>query len=288
MATATGEAPARRARLRASAGGSHGQPARGRPRSIANLQTAGSIDLEAIRAALPAGRLLLEYYRVARHASRLPALPRQPEDRAGGVVRRSCAASCSCCASSSPSSALARTTSNSSSTSCWTPPTPTCTTFYRAVDRSARGALEAAGHLIIAPHDFLHYLPFHALTEAGGLWTSASPSLTRPAPASITSARPSRRRAGGIAGAGDSRSGGAPDLKTRCGRWPPRSRTAEVFVGADATAEVLRERGAHSRFVHIATHGSFRQDNPMFSSISLGIRSSTCSTFTSWTCRPNW
>src|ERR1019366_10733382 len=43
-----------------------------------------------------------------------------------------------------------------------------------------------------------------------------------------------------------------------------------VFLGSAATARVLRERGARSRFVHIATHGWFRQDNPMFSSISLG------------------
>ena len=45
---------------------------------------------------------------------------------------------------------------------------------------------------------------------------------------------------------------------------------AEVFIGPEATHEVLRERGAHARYVHIATHGLFRQDNPMFSSISLG------------------
>jgi CHAT domain-containing protein len=32
----------------------------------------------------------------------------------------------------------------------------------------------------------------------------------------------------------------------------------------------LRQKGAGSRFIHIATHGWFRQDNPMFSSISLG------------------
>ena len=36
------------------------------------------------------------------------------------------------------------------------------------------------------------------------------------------------------------------------------------------TQEVLREKGAVSRFIHIATHGWFRQDNPMFSSINLG------------------
>jgi CHAT domain-containing protein len=45
---------------------------------------------------------------------------------------------------------------------------------------------------------------------------------------------------------------------------------AEVFLGADATHELLSERGAHARYIHIATHGCFRQDNPMFSSISLG------------------
>jgi len=32
----------------------------------------------------------------------------------------------------------------------------------------------------------------------------------------------------------------------------------------------LRENGASSRTIHIATHGYFRQDNPMFSSIRLG------------------
>jgi CHAT domain-containing protein len=45
---------------------------------------------------------------------------------------------------------------------------------------------------------------------------------------------------------------------------------AEVFTGAEATLEVLREKGSQCRFVHIATHGWFRQDSPMFSSISLG------------------
>src|SRR6185503_4642246 len=44
---------------------------------------------------------------------------------------------------------------------------------------------------------------------------------------------------------------------------------AEVFIGSEATESVLREKSSHARFLHIATHGSFRQDNPMFSSISL-------------------
>jgi CHAT domain-containing protein len=43
-----------------------------------------------------------------------------------------------------------------------------------------------------------------------------------------------------------------------------------VLVGTDATAQELQTRGEHSRFIHVATHGFFRRDNPMFSSIRLG------------------
>ncbi|HEY5028674.1 MAG TPA: CHAT domain-containing protein, partial [Candidatus Angelobacter sp.] len=45
---------------------------------------------------------------------------------------------------------------------------------------------------------------------------------------------------------------------------------ARLFMGAEATEEQLRAHGPQSRFIHIATHGYFRQDNPMFSSIRLG------------------
>jgi len=41
-------------------------------------------------------------------------------------------------------------------------------------------------------------------------------------------------------------------------------------LGADATDFVLKNEGSASRIVHIATHGHFRQDSPLFSSIRLG------------------
>jgi CHAT domain-containing protein len=45
---------------------------------------------------------------------------------------------------------------------------------------------------------------------------------------------------------------------------------SELFLGENATVGVLQQKGPHSRLIHIATHGYFRQDDPMFSGIRLG------------------
>jgi CHAT domain-containing protein len=63
---------------------------------------------------------------------------------------------------------------------------------------------------------------------------------------------------------------GAPFILDEIGAVASVMSSPEVFSGPAATLEVLRQKGAASRFIHIATHGRFRQDNPIFSSIRLG------------------
>ena len=131
--------------------------------------------------------------------------------------------------------------------------------------------LKSARHLIVAPHDFLHYLPFHALLASDGqhLGDRFSISYTPSASVYYLCSRKTAAPSGGslVLGVPDA---AAPQIMDEVRAVSQVLPGAEVLVGPAATHDVLREKGARSRFVHIATHGSFRQDNPMFSSIRLG------------------
>jgi CHAT domain-containing protein len=141
--------------------------------------------------------------------------------------------------------------------------------FHRQLIAPIADHLEAA-HLIVAPHEFLHYLPFHALVDGdtilGDRYTiSYTPSASVYYLCSTKNVTASQGAL--VLGVADA---SAPHILDEVAAVSQALPQAEVFLGADATHQVLREKGAHSRIVHIATHGWFRQDNPMFSSISLG------------------
>ena len=127
-----------------------------------------------------------------------------------------------------------------------------------------------AEHLIVAPHDFLHYLPLHALRD-GGEHLDSRYSISYTPSASVyylCCARNVRRAEGALVlGVPDP---AAPQILEEVRTVASVLPNAETFIGPAATHEVLKEKGANARFLHIATHGYFRQDNPMFSSISLG------------------
>jgi CHAT domain-containing protein/tetratricopeptide (TPR) repeat protein len=125
-------------------------------------------------------------------------------------------------------------------------------------------------HLIFVPHGPLHFLPFHALKNGGEYLSdvftvSYAPSATvfSLCQQKATSAAPASL----VLGIADER---APQIldEVRCvSSLLPRS---SLHLGEHATSSLLREKGPESGFLHIATHGVYRQDNPMFSGIRLG------------------
>ncbi len=237
-------------------------------REFANLEAAGSIGLETIRSALPEDAMLVEYYRVG-DAFYVCLLSR-------GILK---------IVELGPVLALRRVLRllrfqlskfrlgpeyvRTFQQQLLEAANEHLREFYRQLIAPIERHLQAA-HLIIAPHGFLHYLPFHALFD-GERYLSDRFSISYTPSASVyhlCSTKPAPPPAGAlILGVPDP---SAPYILDEVKAVSSVLPNAEVFTGAEATLEVLREKGPECRLVHIATHGWFRQDNPMFSSISLG------------------
>src|SRR6185503_7339779 len=129
----------------------------------------------------------------------------------------------------------------------------------------------AVEHLIIVPHAFLHYLPFHALSD-GKRYLIDDFSISYAPSSSIFAVCQSKPLPQGngqtlVLAVPDAR---APFIEEEARFVAAAMGNANLFLGEDATEEQLRIYGPGSRFIHIATHGYFRQDNPMFSSLRLG------------------
>src|SRR5713101_1060179 len=125
-------------------------------------------------------------------------------------------------------------------------------------------------HLIVVPHGPLHFLPFHALQKGeeylcDAFTVSYAPSATvfslcQEKPASVSASSL-------VLGIADDRAPQILDEVKSVAALLPQS---SLHIGDQATSSILREKGPESGLLHIATHGVYRQDNPMFSGIRLG------------------
>lgn len=123
-------------------------------------------------------------------------------------------------------------------------------------------------HLIIVPHGVLHYLPFHALFD-GERYLIDSHTISYAPSASIFSLCQQKSARGQesplVMGLPDEK---APHILCEV-QAVSKALSGDLFIGPKATHEVLKRQGLGSRLIHIATHGTFRHDNPMFSGIRL-------------------
>ena len=125
-------------------------------------------------------------------------------------------------------------------------------------------------HLIFVPHGALHFLPFHALRNEDHYLCEAYTISYAPSATVFTLCQEKAQSDQPI-----SLVMGIPDERASHILGEVESVAAllphpELLVGEQATSGKLKAKGAESGLLHIATHGSYRQDNPMFSGIRLG------------------
>ena len=125
-------------------------------------------------------------------------------------------------------------------------------------------------HLVVVPHGLLHHLPFHAMHDgerylADRFVVSYAPSATVFRLCSLKRARPTDRAL--VLGVPDKR---APMILQEVEAVTAQLPNSRLLLGKEATPEALARWGDDCRIIHLATHGLYRKDNPMFSAIQMG------------------
>jgi CHAT domain-containing protein len=141
--------------------------------------------------------------------------------------------------------------------------------LYRELIEPIRTRLTGK-HTVFVPHGPLHFLPFHAL-RMGEEYLCDVHTISYAPSATVfglcQQKHPRDLRNSLVLGIPDER---APLILSEVQSVAALLPQTELFVGNAATAKVLRERGPDTGVVHVATHGIYRQDNPMFSGIKMG------------------
>ncbi len=124
--------------------------------------------------------------------------------------------------------------------------------------------------LIIVPHQLLHYIPFHALYD-GAKYVVDSYDIVRSPSVSVLKIcrekKIQRTEQDLVLAVPDEMTSYIDEEVQALRRLLPKGL---FFVGSEAREDKLRRYGQTAGKLHIAAHGIFRADNPMFSSLKLG------------------
>jgi CHAT domain-containing protein len=129
-------------------------------------------------------------------------------------------------------------------------------------------ALSLYPHLIVVPHGPLHYVPFHALHDGREFLLERHLISYLPGASLLRYCRELRPAAADSVSIGHSY-GGALPYTVQEARTVASILGGEAILEDKATPARLREMVANCRVLHLAAHGDFRPDNPLFSGLAL-------------------
>jgi CHAT domain-containing protein len=128
--------------------------------------------------------------------------------------------------------------------------------------------LASYSNLIVVPHGPLHYLPFHAL------YIDDTPLLLQkeisylPSASILRHSQEAKTFGTECVVLGHSYKGHLPNAVDEA-RNVAQLLGSKAFVEQEATVAALRAAATNGRILHLATHGDFRSDNPIFSGLAF-------------------
>lgn len=139
-------------------------------------------------------------------------------------------------------------------------------------DRLVRPIEDRLGprRLVIVPHRALHYLPFQALHDGSSYLIERREVSYAPSSAVLQQCLRREKQAlrkALLLGVADER---IPRVREEIKALASLFPEAIVLLDQEATVAALRREAASADVVHLACHGQFRPDNPLFSSLHLG------------------
>jgi CHAT domain-containing protein len=140
--------------------------------------------------------------------------------------------------------------------------------LYQNLLAPLAGQLAAFRRLIIVPHGSLHYVPFHALFDGIKYLVETHEVSYLPASSFLRYSHDVELAGHSMLAVGYSYEDRLPhavaEAKSLGDRWQ-----AELVCGDEATREHVQALMTGRRVIHLATHGEFRHDNPLFSGLAL-------------------
>jgi CHAT domain-containing protein len=123
--------------------------------------------------------------------------------------------------------------------------------------------------LVVVPHRALHYIPFQALYDGVAYVIERHEVVYAPSAAVLDHCvrqTPDNIVRALLVGVPDAR---APRMREEVLALAPLFEHADLLLDEAARLETLRERAPAADLVHLACHGQFRPDSPLFSSLQL-------------------
>ena len=128
--------------------------------------------------------------------------------------------------------------------------------------------LSGARRLIIVPHGVLHYVPFQALFDGERYLMEQMEVSYLPGASLLRYCREAPSAGAGALAVGHSYGGRLPEVVGEAlsvaELWG-----GQALVEEQATLTALRPAAGSCKILHIAAHGDFRPDNPLFSGLAL-------------------